>query len=139
MKKEEIIIQTENVRVRVIELQPAERAPFHFHTEIIDNMFGVSGEIIVNIKNPIEKITLTPGVHCKIEPGRIHQVVNNLKEETSKYLLIQGVGTYDFINSSAYGTSSIIELMDTQIEGYSQSGKILSNINLQNSEMEIFE
>ena len=100
MKREEIIIQTENVKVRVIELQPAENAPFHFHTEITDNMFGISGEIIVSMKNPIEKVSLKPGVHCKIEPGRIHQVINNLKNENSKYLLVQGVGTYDFIKEN---------------------------------------
>ena len=102
MKREEIIIQTENVKVRVIELQPAENAPFHFHTEITDNMFGISGEIIVNMKNPIEKVSLKPGVHCKIEPGRVHQVINNLKNKSSKYLLVQGVGTYDFIKENVY-------------------------------------
>ena len=101
MKKEEIIIQTEDVKIRVIELQSGESGPFHFHTEITDNMFGISGEIIVSMKKPIEKIILKPGVHCKIEPGRVHRVSNNLKSETSKYLLVQGVGTYDFIKENA--------------------------------------
>jgi len=100
MKKEAIIIQTEDVKVRIIELQVEERGPFHFHTEITDNMFGISGEIIVSMKNPIEKIILKPGVHCSIQPGRMHRVSNNLKNETSKYLLVQGVGTYDFIKES---------------------------------------
>lgn len=97
MKKEEIILQTEDVKVRVIELQAGESGPFHFHTEITDNMFGVSGEITVSMKNPTERIILKPGVHCKIEPSRVHKVTNNLERETSKYLLVQGVGTYDFI------------------------------------------
>ena len=97
MKREEIIIQTEDVKVRIIELQPGEQGPFHFHTEITDNMFGISGEIIVSIKNPKGKITLTPGAQCKIQPDRVHCVSNNLKNETSKYLLVQGVGMYDFI------------------------------------------
>ena len=101
MKKEEIIIQTDDVKVRIIELQSGESGPFHFHTEVTDNMFGISGEIIVSMKNPIEDITLKPGVHCTIEPGRVHCVTNNLKKETSIYLLIQGVGTYDFIMEKA--------------------------------------
>lgn len=101
MKNEEIIIQTENVKVRIIELQPGEIAPFHYHTEITDNMFGLSGEIIVNIRKPEKQIILTPGVRCKIEVGRVHQVINNRKDETSKYLLVQGVGTYDFIKENA--------------------------------------
>ena len=101
MKKEEIIIQTEGVKVRIIELESGESGPFHFHTEITDNMFGISGEIIVSMKNPQEKITLKPGVHCTIEPGRIHNVTNNLEGKSSKYLLVQGVGTYDFIKENA--------------------------------------
>ncbi len=101
MKQEEIIIQTDDVKVRIIELQPGESGPSHFHTEITDNMFGISGDIIVSMKNPAENITLKPGVHCTIEPGRVHCVRNNLKYETSKYLLVQGVGTYDFIKENA--------------------------------------
>ena len=100
MKKEEVIIQTEEVRVRIIELQPAEITPLHHHTEITDNMFGVSGEIMVSIKNPEEKIILTPGSRCKVEPGRVHQVINCLKTEVSEYLLVQGVGKYDFIKKN---------------------------------------
>lgn len=100
MKKEETIIQTEDVKVRIIELQSGESGPFHFHTEITDNMFGISGEIIVSMKNPAEKVVLKPGVRCTIEPGRIHCVSNSLKNETSKYLLVQGVGAYDFIKEN---------------------------------------
>lgn len=97
MKHEEIILRTENVRVRVIELHSAEYTPFHYHKEITDNMFGVSGEIRVRLKNPDEEILLTPGARCTIDPGRVHQVSNNLDSATSSYLLVQGVGTYDFI------------------------------------------
>ena len=100
MTKENIIIQTDNVKVRIIELQAGESGPFHHHTEITDNMFGISGEIIVSITSPTERIILKPGVHCKIEPGRVHSVTNNLKSTVSKYLLVQGVGTYDFIQEN---------------------------------------
>lgn len=100
MKKEEIIIQTADVKVRVIELQAEESGPFHFHTEITDNMFGISGEITVSMKNPPACVILKPGVHCTIEPGRVHCVTNTLKNETSKYLLVQGVGAYDFIKEN---------------------------------------
>ena len=100
MKKEELLIQTDNVKVRIIELLPEERTPFHHHTEITDNMFGISGKIAVEMKNPAEKIILHPGIHCKVEPGRKHQVRNCLATSTSKYLLIQGIGTYDFIKEN---------------------------------------
>ena len=97
MKKEEVIIQTEDVKVRVVELQPGESGPFHFHTQITDTMFGVSGEITVHLKSPAEQVKLKQGVRCRIEPGRVHKVSNDLNNATAKYLLIQGVGAYDFI------------------------------------------
>ncbi len=99
MKKEEIIIQTANVKVRVIELLPGEVAPLHHHTEITDTMFGLSGEIVVRMKNPEGQVLLTPGARCTVDAGRVHQVGNNLEAETSAYLLVQGVGQYDFIKA----------------------------------------
>ena len=100
MNKEEVILQTKDVKVRIIELQKGESGPFHFHTVIADNMFGISGEITVSMKNPLETTVLKPGVHCKIEPGRMHRVSNNLDNQPSKYLLVQGVGVYDFIKEN---------------------------------------
>lgn len=100
MKKEDILIQTDHVQVRIIELQAGDSTPFHHHSEITDNMFGISGEITVEMKNPAEKIILQPGTHCQVEPGRKHQVRNNLTTSTSKYLLVQGVGKYDFVKET---------------------------------------
>ena len=97
MSSEEIIIQTDNVKVRVIELQAGEQGPFHFHTEVTDNMFGISGEITVSKKNPVETVILKPGMRCSLEPGRVHRVSNGHCSAHSEYLLIQGIGTYDFI------------------------------------------
>ena len=99
MKKEQIIIQTENVKVRIMELEPGEVTPWHHHTEITDTMFGLTGEILVMMKNPEERQVLTPGCRCTVATGRIHQVTNNLRSENSSYLLVQGVGTYDFIKA----------------------------------------
>ena len=97
MQKEEIIIQTENVKVRVIALQPAETAPLHHHSEVTDSMFGISGEILVRLQDPAEEVLLTPGTRCTVAPGRLHQVINRLPKDTSEYLLIQGGGSYDLI------------------------------------------
>ena len=100
MNREEVILQTDDVKVRILALQPGECGPFHFHTTVTDNMFGLSGEIMVSLKNPPEYLILKPGVHCTIEPGRVHCVINNREGETSTYLLVQGVGAYDFIKEN---------------------------------------
>jgi len=99
MKNEEILILTDNVRARVLRLQPGQATAVHHHTEVTDHMVGISGEIVVHLKDPEEEIVLTPGKRCTIPPGRTHQVVNTLTDEVSEYLLIQGVGRYDFITA----------------------------------------
>jgi len=99
MKNEETLIQTDNVRVRLIELQPGASTPYHSHTEVTDTMFGVSGETLVHMRAPDEEIRLAPGDRCTVETGRVHRVANALEDAPSKYLLIQGVGRYDFIEA----------------------------------------
>lgn len=97
MNKEETIIQTEDVKVRVMNLPPGKSTAFHHHTEITDTMFGISGKVVVEMKNLDDEIILGPGDRCTVKPGRIHRVRNILSNETSRYLLIQGVGKYDFL------------------------------------------
>jgi len=95
MKETEIIIKTDTVRVRIMSLKPHEIADWHFHTEVTDNIFCLTGTIVVRMKEPDEEDKLTPGKRCQIKVGRIHQL-ENLGNEEAAYLLIQGVGRYDF-------------------------------------------
>ena len=92
---EEVILKTENSRVRIIELGPNEVASLHAHTEVTDNMFCLSGKMSVRMKNPDEEAFLLPGQRCTVVQGRVHQVVNTEATPTT-YLLVQGVGRYDF-------------------------------------------
>ncbi len=92
---EEIIIKTANTRVRVVELGPQEVAHWHFHNEVNDNMFCLTGRMSVRLRGPDEEKFLHPGERCTVTQGRVHQVVNHLPEITT-YLLVQGVGAYDF-------------------------------------------
>lgn len=94
--KHETLIETEEVRVRVMTLHPGEATPLHHHTEVTDHMVGLAGALLVEIKNPDETIKLKPGARCKVLPGRVHQVINSSSTESASYLLIQGVGHYDF-------------------------------------------
>lgn len=96
--KHEVLIQTEEVRVRVMNLQPGEATLLHHHTEVTDHMVGLAGTLRVEMKNPDETIELKPGARCKIPPGQAHQVSNVNRLKPASYLLIQGVGRYDFQN-----------------------------------------
>ena len=92
----QILIQTADVRVRVMNLHPGEATALHHHTEITDYMVGLEGKILVNLNGPDETVELNPGIRCTIQPGRIHQVLNSNGTKPASYLLVQGVGQYDF-------------------------------------------
>jgi mannose-6-phosphate isomerase-like protein (cupin superfamily) len=110
----ETIINTRNVLVRVMRLGPRESSPQHFHTEITDTMIGLNGVVVVTehaVAPSLNKETSTPQpkekateVAVSLAPGERHTVppftshsVSNPGDEPVEYLLIQGVGKYDFI------------------------------------------
>jgi len=92
---EEVILKTKDVSVRIMPLGPKANKPWHFHRNVIDNIFCLSGTIVIRLKNPQEELVLKPGDRIEILPYRIHQVVNP-EVQDSTYLLVQGVGEYDF-------------------------------------------
>jgi mannose-6-phosphate isomerase-like protein (cupin superfamily) len=96
MKREESHIQTNTIRIRVMEMLPGDATPWHFHREVTDHMVGLTGVIVVHLKQHTAMLELPPGQCCTVEVGRVHQVANDSPTEPASYLLIQGVGRHDF-------------------------------------------
>jgi len=96
-KKEELLVKTADVQVRVMHLDPGEAVAWHSHSEVDDFSICLSGRIQVRLRDPEGTLTLEPGQRARVPAGTVHQVANLLDETGSEYLLIQGVGTYDFI------------------------------------------
>jgi hypothetical protein len=46
--------------------------------------------------NPDERLILQPGQTTEVMPLQVHRVVN-ICYDKSEYLLVQGVGAYDFV------------------------------------------
>jgi len=95
MQESEVIAKTNDLRVRIMTLVPHEIAEWHYHTQVTDNIFCLTGTILVHLQTPDNKMRLFPGQRCQIEAGRIHQL-ENLEDIESSYLLVQGIGKYDF-------------------------------------------
>ena len=93
--KEQVLIDTADVRVRVLVLGPDEAVAWHTHTEVVDHIFCLEGELAVFFRDPKEEIHLRPGQHCQVRRLRAHRVAN-LGRSPGKYLLVQGIGRYDF-------------------------------------------
>lgn len=89
------IIKTGNVSVRIMELDENAATEWHFHSEVADFFVCLSGEVAIETRNPDEATRLLPGERSEVAPGRIHRVVN-LSPGRAEYLLVQGVGVYDF-------------------------------------------
>jgi len=93
--RDEVILDSENVRVRILVLEGGQATAWHFHTAVIDRMLCLEGKVAVEYRDPSECVELCPGERCEVAVERVHRVVN-LTTDTAKYLLVQGVGRYDF-------------------------------------------
>ncbi len=98
MRQEEIILETENAKVRIIEMSTNTVSQWHHHTELTDDCFCLLGEIKVHTKNPNNTVILKPGERHTINTGIVH-CIENATRSKAKFLLIQGTGKYDFIVS----------------------------------------
>ena len=91
----EWIARTEDVSVRVNTLAPGQGTPWHYHTVINDDIFGLTEPVEVWLRGPDEVVRLAPGQRQHVPPGRVHRVVNP-SQAALRYLLIQATGPYDF-------------------------------------------
>ncbi len=92
---EEVLIKTDDVGVRILGLSAGEALPWHYHSEVTDFVFALDDQIEIQLRSPEEKVLLRPGQRYTISTGRVHRVVNPCGKNNN-YLLIQGVGKYDF-------------------------------------------
>ena len=95
MQEIDVIAKTDNLQVRIMSLAPREVANWHYHTQVTDDIVCLTGILIVRRQEPDEEIRLFPGQRVHIETNSVHRL-ENLEETESTYLLVQGIGKYDF-------------------------------------------
>ena len=95
MTKPEILVETQDVRVRIMTLESGQATAWHYHAEIADMMFCLDGPVAVECRDPAARLELANGQYCDVATKRIHRVVNPGSGK-ARYLLVQGVGRYDF-------------------------------------------
>lgn len=94
-RHEVVILKTADASVRQLTLGSLEKTPWHFHSEVVDHMYCLSGVIDVQCQKPEECFQLKPGEGCEVAVRRVHRVLNE-SNQPATYLLVQGVGRYDF-------------------------------------------
>jgi quercetin dioxygenase-like cupin family protein len=94
-----VIMQTADVRVAEYVLQPGDGLSWHHHSEVSDRFYCLDGLIGVELRDPPQTTVLRPGEAGTVPPKVVHRAVN-AADGVSRYLLIQGVGRYDFVEAA---------------------------------------
>jgi len=93
---QETLAETPDLRVRMLTLGAGQRVPWHSHTSITDTFFCMRGPMQVETRNPPAVRRLEPGQTCAVPPGVPHRV-SGIDGGPCKFMIVQGVGTYDFV------------------------------------------
>jgi hypothetical protein len=69
--------------------------PWHYHNNVHDTFYVVTGTIRIFLQEPKEEVRLTPGQTYSVAPKRPH-LVTNAGDTSAVFLVLQGIGEYDF-------------------------------------------
>lgn len=100
VKHIEPVVIGKDVQARIFTLAPGEVIPWHRHSESTDHYFVLHGTLTINTRKPDDEHMFEIGGRYKIKPGTAH-LISNLGATDCLFLLLQGVGKYDFIKSES--------------------------------------
>ncbi len=83
-------------RISELQISPTQKVPWHYHTHVADTFYVLEGRIRVFLQKPKQDVRLGPGETYTAAPGRPHLVVND-GDRSATFLVLQGVGEYDFV------------------------------------------
>ena len=83
-------------RISELKLSAQQSIPWHSHTNVSDTFYVLEGQMRLFVQEPKAEIRLTPGESYCVDAGRPHLVTNGA-EESLLFLVLQGVGEYDYV------------------------------------------
>jgi quercetin dioxygenase-like cupin family protein len=92
------------VQARLFTLAPGETIPWHSHSSVTDWYFVLEGALSIETRAPADHQLLTVGQTYRIPPKTAHLVTNRSDSDT-RFLLVQGVGAYDFLRVEGLANS----------------------------------
>ena len=95
----EVVAKVKELRASILTVGPGQCVPWHHHSEVTDTVFCIEGRMQVETRAPDEARILAPGDMTAIAPGQPHRV-SGVDGGRCKFLIIQGVGNYDFISEA---------------------------------------
>jgi quercetin dioxygenase-like cupin family protein len=92
----EVVAEGDDMRVSVLTLAAGQEVPWHYHSEITDSFVCLEGPMVVETRAPRQSYRLEPGQRCAVPPKTAHHV-QGVEGGPCKFLIVQGVGIYDFV------------------------------------------
>ncbi len=83
-------------RISELQISPTQKVPWHYHTNVGDTFYVLEGMIRVFMREPKEDVVLTVGQSYVLAAKRPH-LVTNPGDTSATFLILQGVGEYDFV------------------------------------------
>jgi mannose-6-phosphate isomerase-like protein (cupin superfamily) len=80
-------------RITELQLSPTQKVPWHTHSNVSDTFYVLEGEMRLFLQ---EQVNLKPGEVYVVRPKRPHLVTNGGAKSLT-FLVLQGVGEYDFV------------------------------------------
>jgi len=83
-------------RITELTISRTQQVPWHLHTSVRDTFYVLEGAVKLFLREPKEEVQLVPGDTYTVEARRPHLVTNG-GEAPATFLVLQGVGEYDFV------------------------------------------
>jgi quercetin dioxygenase-like cupin family protein len=83
-------------RIAELQISPTQKVPWHSHSNVRDTFYVLAGTIRIFLQNPKENVVLNPGETFAVAPRRPH-LVTNAGDASATFLVLQGIGEYDFV------------------------------------------
>lgn len=83
-------------RINELQISPTQKVPWHYHSNVQDTFYVLEGRIRVFMREPKEDVVLGVGESFTLAPRRPH-LVANAGDKSATFLILQGVGEYDFV------------------------------------------
>ena len=83
-------------RINELRISPSQKVPWHYHNSVADTFYVLEGSIRIFLQQPKEEVRLAVGETYTVPPRRPHLVTNGASASAT-FLVLQGMGEYDFV------------------------------------------
>lgn len=101
-EKRETVAEAPGLRVRRLTLASGQRVPWHYHSNVTDTFFCMQGAVVIETRDPNATHVLQPGESFAVPP-RVAHTVHGRDMGRCAFMVIQGVGEYDFVPAGGDG------------------------------------